>query len=244
MLAALGHCEDPACLQKNPPSSNEHVRLFRCSIHCNKNLCLSHLNAHNVYYEQEKRQNDLVTRELETALGIYQKLFEQHIATYHELVRQASTIIYHNTSTMIPTEQIRNVLTTVRRAITIFEQELIKPDTALDVTLLEIKKEEEKNVITLDDDHTSTNNADKENDIPVNTSTSTENTNTSLPPTNSNECQKFVVRIPRIDSINTDSSIEVIRNDKQNEIMASPKGKKRSSEGPKTRAKSTKRLQK
>ena len=52
MLPALGHCEDPSCLQS---TSRELARLFRCSIHCDLNLCLFHLNAHNVYYEEQKK---------------------------------------------------------------------------------------------------------------------------------------------------------------------------------------------
>ncbi|CAF0945247.1 unnamed protein product [Adineta ricciae] len=239
MLGALGHCEDPACVQKNSSSSHELIRLFRCSIHCDKNLCLSHLNAHNVYYEQERRRNDGVIRELEAAFTTYRQLFEQHIATYQELVRQASTILYHSSATTIPTEQIRSVISNIRQSISIFEQEIIlQPDPALNMTLLQLKsEEEEKNVIVLDDEHGQTKNMNKENEVPVNPSLSSVNANNNSTIVSSNECHNFVVRIPRISNIDTESSIEIIRSNSQRETSPSTKGQKRTSEHTKKKYK-------
>jgi hypothetical protein len=121
MISALGHCEDVACahLLSNP----ELVRLFRCSIHCNRLLCLSHLNAHDVYYEEEKKQNEVVLNELENNLTLYQTIFEQHLQEYRQIVHQASTLLLHNTSTIVPIDQIRPVLEKIQRAIAIFQQE-------------------------------------------------------------------------------------------------------------------------
>ncbi|CAF4225505.1 unnamed protein product [Rotaria sp. Silwood2] len=111
MLPTLGHCEDPACAVS---SSRELVRLFRCSIHCDRNLCLYHLNAHNVYYEEEKKQNDIVICELQKCLNLYQTIFEQQMLAYRELVRQASTILLHNTSSLVPIDQIRPVIVIIK----------------------------------------------------------------------------------------------------------------------------------
>jgi hypothetical protein len=121
MISGLGHCEDTACahLLSNP----ELVRLFRCSLHCDRLLCLYHLNAHNVYYEEEKKQNDVVFNELKTSLTLYQTIFEQHLQEYRQIVHQASTLLLHNTSTIVPIEQIRPVLERIQRAIAIFQQE-------------------------------------------------------------------------------------------------------------------------
>ena len=121
MISALGHCEDPACSQNS--TSHELVRLFRCSIHCDRLLCLFHLNSHNVYYEEEKKQNDAVLNELQNSLTLYQTIFEQHIQAYRELVHQASTLLLHNTSSIIPIEKIRPVLEKLQRTIAIFQQE-------------------------------------------------------------------------------------------------------------------------
>jgi hypothetical protein len=119
MLPALGHCEDLECQS----TSLESVRLFRCSIHCDRNLCLFHLNAHNVYYEEEKKQNNIVINELQNSLNLYQTIFEKQIVTYRELVRQASSILLHNTSSLVPVDQIRSVLEKLRQAIAIFHEE-------------------------------------------------------------------------------------------------------------------------
>jgi hypothetical protein len=124
MLSALGHCEDPSCLQSS--SSHELVRLFRCSIHCDRNVCLFHLNAHNVYYEEEKKENDIVISELQNTLSLYQTIFEQQIQTYRELVRQASSIILHNSSALVPIEQLRPVVQKLQEAISIFQEEKSK----------------------------------------------------------------------------------------------------------------------
>ena len=124
MLSALGHCEDSACV--NSSSSHEIVRLFRCSIHCDRNLCLYHLNAHNVYYEEEKKQNDVVICELQKCLNLYHTIFEQQSLVYRELVRQASTILLHNTSSLVPIDQIRSVLEKIQQAISLFQEEKSK----------------------------------------------------------------------------------------------------------------------
>ncbi|CAF2960093.1 unnamed protein product [Rotaria sp. Silwood2] len=131
MLPTLGHCEDPACAVS---SSRELVRLFRCSIHCDRNLCLYHLNAHNVYYEEEKKQNDIVICELQKCLNLYQTIFEQQMLAYRELVRQASTILLHNTSSLVPIDQIRPVIGKIQEAIAVLQGEkiIIKCESLLD----------------------------------------------------------------------------------------------------------------
>ncbi|CAF3386458.1 unnamed protein product [Rotaria sp. Silwood1] len=140
MISALGHCEDSACSQSS--SSHELVRLFRCSIHCDRLLCLFHLNAHNVHYEEERKQNDTILNELQNCLTLYQKIFEQHIQSYRELVHQASTLLLHNTSSIAPIEKIRPVLEKIQKAIAIFQQDkvIIKSETELDVTEFDIEK--------------------------------------------------------------------------------------------------------
>jgi hypothetical protein len=120
MLTALGHCEDPSCFQS---SNHELVRLFRCSIHCDHLLCLYHLNSHNIYYEEEKKQNTVVLNELQNNLTLYQTIFEQQIQEYRELVHQATTLLLHNSSSIIPIEQIRSILEKLQRAIAIYHQE-------------------------------------------------------------------------------------------------------------------------
>jgi len=125
MLPALGQCEDLQC-QTN---AHENVRLFRCSIHCDRNLCLFHLNAHNVYYEQEKKQNSIVINELQNCLTVYQTLFEKQITAYRELVRQASTILLQNASSLVPSEQIQTVLDRIQEAIAIYQEEKSKIDS-------------------------------------------------------------------------------------------------------------------
>jgi hypothetical protein len=122
MISALGHCEDPSCSQLST-SNHELVRLFRCSIHCDRLLCLFHLNAHNVYYEEERKQNETLINELQNNLTLYQTIFEQHIQEYRELVHQATTLLLHNTSSIIPIEQIRPILEKLQRSIAIFRQE-------------------------------------------------------------------------------------------------------------------------
>ncbi len=119
MLPALGHCEDLECQSK----SHETVRLFRCSIHCDHNLCLFHLNAHNVYYEEEKKQNTIAINELQNSLNLYQTIFEKQIVAYRELVRQTSSILLHNTSSLVPLDQIRSVLEKLQQAIAVFHEE-------------------------------------------------------------------------------------------------------------------------
>jgi hypothetical protein len=121
MISGLGHCEDPECCQSS--SNHDLLRLFRCAIHCDRLLCLYHLNAHNVYYEEEKKQNDVVFNELKNSLTLYQTIFEQHLQEYRQIVHQASTLLLHNTSTIVPIEQIRPVLERIQRAIAIFQQE-------------------------------------------------------------------------------------------------------------------------
>jgi hypothetical protein len=121
MITGLGHCEDTACCQSS--SNDELVRLFRCSIHCDRLLCLYHLNAHNVYYEEEKKQNDAVLNELKDSLTLYQTIFEQHILSYRELVHQASTVLLHNTSSIVPIEQLHPILEKLQRAVAIYQQE-------------------------------------------------------------------------------------------------------------------------
>lgn len=124
MISSLGHCEDPECAKTS--NSHDLVRLFRCSIHCDRLLCLFHLNAHNVYYEQEKKQNETVLHELQNCLTVYQTIFEQQIQSYRELVHQASTLLLTNTSTLVPIEQIRPVLEKLQRAIAFFQQDKSK----------------------------------------------------------------------------------------------------------------------
>lgn len=131
MISALGHCEDMEC-----SPSCELVRLFRCSIHCNRLLCLHHLNTHNILYEEEKKQNDVVLHELQNSLTIYQTIFEQHLQEYRQLVHQASTLLLHNTSTIIPIEQIRPVLEKLQRTIAMFRQEKGKQRKNLDLFIL------------------------------------------------------------------------------------------------------------
>ena len=124
MISSLGHCEDPECAKTS--NSHDLVRLFRCSIHCDRLLCLFHLNAHNVYYEQERKQNETVLHELQNCLTVYQTIFEQQIQSYRELVHQASTLLLTNTSTLVPIEQIRPVLEKLQRAIAFFQQDKSK----------------------------------------------------------------------------------------------------------------------
>ncbi|CAF3413933.1 unnamed protein product [Rotaria socialis] len=140
MLSALGHCEDPACIQSSS-SSHEAVRLFRCSIHCDRLLCLFHLNSHNVLYEEEKKQTDAIREELQNSLTIYQRIFEQHIQSYRELVHQASTILVHNTSSAIPIEQIRPVLEKLQRAIAIFQNDKVIVKNEIEFDAAEINTE-------------------------------------------------------------------------------------------------------
>jgi hypothetical protein len=115
MLPALGHCEDPEC--------HESGRLFRCTIHCDRNLCLFHLNAHNVYYEEEKKQNTIIINELQNHLSLYQTIFEKQIVAYRELVRQTSSILVHNTTSIVPIETIQPVLEKLQQAIAIYHEE-------------------------------------------------------------------------------------------------------------------------
>ncbi|UJR35121.1 hypothetical protein I4U23_027892 [Adineta vaga] len=141
MISALGHCEDPQCSQSSS-SNHELVRLFRCTIHCDRLLCLYHLNAHDVYYEEEKKQNTVVLNELQNSLTLYQSIFEQHLAVYRELVHQASTLLLQNTSALVPIEQIRPVLERLHKAIAVFQQEkvIIKSESVLDGTEFDIDK--------------------------------------------------------------------------------------------------------
>jgi len=120
MISDLGYCEDPLCCQS---LNHELVRLFRCSIHCDRLLCLDHLNAHNFYYEEEKKQNAVVLNELQNNLTLYQTIFEQQIQEYRELVHQATTLLLHKASSIIPIEQIRPVLEKLQRAIAVYHQE-------------------------------------------------------------------------------------------------------------------------
>ncbi len=115
MRPALGHCEDPEC--------HESTRLFRCTIHCDRNLCLFHLNAHNVYYEEEKKQNTIIINELQNHLSLYQTIFEKQIVAYRELVRQTSSILVHNTTSIVPIETIQPVLEKLQQAIAIYHEE-------------------------------------------------------------------------------------------------------------------------
>lgn len=121
MLSALGHCEDPACAESS--LAHETVRLFRCSIHCDRLLCLFHLNAHNVLYEEEKKQTESILQELQSSLSLYQKIFEQHIQSYRELVHQVSTLLLDNASSIMPIDQIRPVLEKLQRAIAILQND-------------------------------------------------------------------------------------------------------------------------
>ncbi|CAF1091135.1 unnamed protein product [Rotaria sordida] len=144
MLPTLGHCEDPQCIES---TSHDLVRLFRCSIHCDRNLCLFHLNAHNVYYEEEKKQNDIVICELQKCLNLYQTIFDQQILSYRDLVRQASTILLHNTSTLIPIDQIRSVIDKIQEAVAIFQGEkiVIKCEPMFDTNDSENEKNKTEN---------------------------------------------------------------------------------------------------
>jgi len=195
MISALGHCEDPACSQSSSSSNHELVRLFRCSIHCDRLLCLHHLNAHNVYYEEEKKQNDAVLNELQNNLTLYQTIFEQHIQEYRELVHQATTLLLHNTSSLIPIEQIRPVLEKLQRAIAIFQQEkglIIEIKIYLfvyvDIYLVIIKSESLLDATEFDID------SNFLKDIP---SIKTENITPNKNPVES--CRTVVVRLERID---------------------------------------------
>ena len=99
------------------------------------------------------------------------------------------------------------------------------------MTLLQLKSEdEEKNVIVLDDEHGQVKNVNKENEAPTNPSLSNTNANNNSTIASSNECQNFVVRIPRISNIDTESSIEIVRSNSQREASPSSKGQKRTSE--------------
>lgn len=121
MISALGHCEDPACA--NSTATQESVRLFRCSIHCDRLLCLFHLNAHNIYYEEQRKQNEKVLIELQDCLSTYQTIFEKQIQSYRELVHQATTIILKNNSSLVPLDQIRSVIGKLQQAISVFQPE-------------------------------------------------------------------------------------------------------------------------
>ncbi|CAF1431455.1 unnamed protein product [Adineta steineri] len=140
MIASLGHCEDLECARS--PSNQVLVRLFRCSIHCDRLLCLNHLNKHNVYYEEQKKENEAVRNELESSLALYHALFEQHLTLYRDLVRQASALIFQNTTALVPIEQIRPVLENIQKAIAFFQQErvIIKSESPLDSTGYDIDK--------------------------------------------------------------------------------------------------------
>ncbi|CAF1463201.1 unnamed protein product [Adineta ricciae] len=140
MISALGHCEDPQCAQSS--ANHDLVRLFRCTIHCDRLLCLYHLNAHDVYYEEEKKQNAVVLNELQNSLTLYQSIFEQQLAIYRELVHQASALLLQNTSALVPIEQIRPVLERIQKAIAIFQQEkiIIKSETELDGVETDVDK--------------------------------------------------------------------------------------------------------
>ena len=121
MLPTLGSCEDSACVQSS--SHQDMDRLFRCSIHCDLNLCLFHLNAHNVRYQEEKKQSSLLMSELRESLITYQAMFEQRIQSSRELVRQASSLLLHNTSSVVPIDHIRPVMARIQQAITMFQEE-------------------------------------------------------------------------------------------------------------------------
>ncbi|CAF1393216.1 unnamed protein product [Adineta steineri] len=248
-MAALGHCEDPACIKK--PPTHGLVRIFRCSLHCNRNLCLSHLNDHNVSYEKEKNQNDTIKRELESSLKLYQTLFEQQIATYDKLVCQATTILSHNLSTLIPTEQIRNVLFNVRQAITLYQQKLIfKKETETIDSLVKIKNEENRKMVTPDDDDNVLSlQEDTDNDVtitlndpPINVRSKNINVNTRVHTKSTDDCESFTIRIPLLEHIGTNSTSEIIHS--QEQLAAEAYAKKRSTEGAKSRGKVLKRIQK
>ncbi|CAF4517823.1 unnamed protein product [Rotaria sp. Silwood2] len=179
MLPTLGHCEDPACAVS---SSRELVRLFRCSIHCDRNLCLYHLNAHNVYYEEEKKQNDIVICELQKCLNLYQTIFEQQMLAYRELVRQASTILLHNTSSLVPIDQIRPVIGKIQEAIAVFQGEKSNKISIF-------RNKYVFNILVIIKCESLLDGNDGENE-----KTKSGNTNVS-----GDSDQKVVVRIPRID---------------------------------------------
>jgi len=92
--------------------------------------------------KKKKKQNDAVLNELQNNLTLYQTIFEQQIQEYRELVHQASTLLLHNTSSIIPIEQIRPVLEKLQRAIAVFQQEkvIIKSESSFDATEFVIEK--------------------------------------------------------------------------------------------------------
>ena len=124
MISVLGHCEDPECMKS--PSTLQVFRLFRCSIHCDRHLCLDHLNAHNIYYEEEKKQSNAVLDELQNSLSMYQSLFERQILEYRDLVHQASSLLLHNTSSIVSIDQIHPVLEKLHQAIACFDTDKSK----------------------------------------------------------------------------------------------------------------------
>ena len=125
MLSVRGHCEDPTCA--NSSSFGDVVRLFRCSIHCNRNLCLYHLNSHNIYYEEEKKkQNDIAIDELQKCLNLYHKIFEQQSLVYHKLISQASVILLYNTYSPVPIDQIRSLSEIIQQANALLQKEKSK----------------------------------------------------------------------------------------------------------------------
>ena len=95
---------------------------------------------------------------------------------------------------------------------------MIKCDPALNTPAAEIKTEETKTVITLDDDINITVNADKENDPPVTIDLPT----ASAGAANDDACQNFVVRVPRLDHIATESTIEIINTNREEAQSTSP----------------------
>ena len=124
-MNALGHCEDPDCLHSTTTTTatRQCIRVFRCSMHCNRNLCLSHLNAHNIVYEQMKKQQDKLIDELDHYLNWYQSIFQEQIRAYRDLFRQASSLLMQKELMSTPIDEIRCVLDQLQDAIAFFQKE-------------------------------------------------------------------------------------------------------------------------
>jgi hypothetical protein len=98
--------------------------------------------------KKKKKQNNILINELQNQLTLYQTIFEKQIVSYRELVRQASSILLHNTSSLVPIEQIHPVLEKLQQAIAVFHEEkiIIKCEASLETSELENKSINTPNV--------------------------------------------------------------------------------------------------
>lgn len=116
MTPEFGRCNDSNCNENS-------IRLFLCSHHCSKLVCLNHLIEHDQLFERERENLEISQNELKQLSSIYssyvdeEKLrfnFEQKLQEHRRIIFEINDCLQNKTKNV---EQIQDLIDELKKIV-------------------------------------------------------------------------------------------------------------------------------